>query len=324
MRISFTTYLWVLLCLLISFSGCGKKNDAPQQGEDVLVSVGDSSLTVSQVVSRIPVGLNSEDSLKLFNRIVDEWVRDLVLADYAEKNITDLNRIEQMVAAYRNNLIVNQYLQSMSEAAKNDVSEDRIRRFYDASHESMILEQPIVKGIYLKVSENDESLPNIRKWMASLSDADIDHIEKSGLRQASQYKYFKDEWVEWNAIADQIPYRFQDPDKFVKTTTNFEFEEGGSVYLLSITEFVESGNEMPYEFAKVKIAEILQKSDVANYRKKLIDDIYRRQMKEGVLKPGLYNPLGVLLQPGKPASKPLTLQSSFSPATTLSAKNNIT
>lgn len=277
--------------LLPIISSCGKKPAVSQENEDVLVTVGDSSLTVTEVVRRIPAGLSVEDSTSLFDRIVEEWVRDLVLADYAENNIPDIQRIDRMVEAYRNNLIVNQYLQSMSEGAKTEISEERIRRFYDANHESMVLEQPLVKGVFLKVAETDESLPGLRRWFAQFNDNAIDYIEKSGLRQALQYKYFKDEWIEWGAIAEQIPYRFFDADAFLRSTKNFETTDAGSVYLLRISDFVPSGSEMPYEFARLKIAEIIESSDVASYRKRLISDIYRRQINDGILKPGKYDPL---------------------------------
>ena len=277
--------------IILTTVSCGKKTEEIAANTDVLVSVGDSTLMVSDVVRRIPAGLTAEDSINLFNRIVEDWVRDLVLADYAEKNITDMERIERMVESYRNNLIINEYIESMSESQRHDVSEDRIQRFYDASRESMVLEQPIVKGVLLKVAETDESLPNLRKWLVNLSDADLDKIEKDGLRRALMYKYFKDEWVEWDAIADRIPYRFYDADAFLRSTNNFETSDAGSVYLFRITDFVPSGEEMPYDFARVKIAYILRKSEVGAYRKKLVNDIYKRKIKEGVLKPGIYNPV---------------------------------
>lgn len=281
----------LVLCLLSAGVSCGSKSASTVDNSEVLVSVGDSTLTVNYVLQRMPSGLEPEDSIALFNKIVDEWVRDMVLSDYAESNIFDLDRIDRMVTDYRNNLIINEYLSSMTESEKKEVSEDRLRRFYDENIGSLVLEQPVIKGVFLKVAESDETLPDLRKWMSQFGEADIDNIEKSGLRQALKYKYFKDEWVEWNVIAEQIPYRFYDADAFIRSTRLFETADGGNVYLLRISDYIPSGETMPYAFAKNRIADILQSADMASYRRRLVGDIYKRQIKEGILKPGAYDPL---------------------------------
>lgn len=272
-------------------TGCGSKDSEIQPDDDVLVSVGDSVLTVSAVVRQIPRGLDPVDSAALFRRITDAWVMDLVLIDVAEKNIPDLDRIERMVEAYRNDLIVNRYLSTMTMQSGGDISEKRVKEYYEANREKFILTQPLVKGVLVKVSEADESLDNLRQWMSDLNDESLDKIEKTGLRQASAYRYFRDRWTEWSAVAEQIPYRFFDADAFVRSSKYFETTAEGSVYLLHISEYMLSGTEMPYEYASVKIREILRASDMAGFRRRLIDDIYGDKIRRGVLKPGIYDPV---------------------------------
>ena len=48
---------------------------------------------------------------------------------------------------------------------------------------------------------------------------------------------------------------------------------------------------MPYEFARLKIREILRAADVASHRDRLMDDIYRDRIRSGELRPGLYDPV---------------------------------
>lgn len=257
----------------------------------MLVAVGDSVLTVAEVLRQIPSGLSTEDSTLLFRSIVDDWVRDLVLIDVAEKNIDDMDRIERMVEAYRHSLIVNRYLSIMSDRSGSDIPESRIKSYFEANEDNLILTQPLVKGVLIKVAENDESLDKLRQWMARLSDEDVDNIEKTGIRHASRYEYFRDQWHEWSVVAEQIPYRFFDADAFVRATKNFETEADGSVYLLRITDYVPSGEKIPYEFARLKIREILRNDDAADTKEKLKREIYTERIKNGWLKPGLYDPL---------------------------------
>lgn len=293
MRISLVNSIMVvsLSWLTLATASCSSPAQDVSTDNEILVAVGDSCLTMEEVLLRIPRGLAPEDSAAMFNRIVDEWVRELVLVDFAKKNIPDMERIERMVEAYRNNLIVTSYLQSMSESNQSDVGESRIKQFYEANKANMVLEEPIVKGAFLKVSQSDQSLDKLRDWMAEFSESSIDRIEEAGLRHASNYKYFKDSWQSWGDVASQIPYRFFDADAFVRSTKNFETADGGSIYLLHISDYIPSGSEMPYEYARIKIKEILSSADFAKRREQLISDIYKREMEEGVLKPGLYNPI---------------------------------
>lgn len=283
--------LYVGLGVLSAMTACsGHKSDEPTD-YDVLVTVGDSSLTMHDVLVRIPRGLAPDDSAALFSQIVDEWVRELVLADFARKNVSDMPRIDRMVEKYRNNLIVNSYLQSMTERGNAEISEERIRKYFDDNREAMILDEPVIKGAFLKVSESDGSIDRLRTWMADFSESSIDRIEEAGLKHASTYKYFKDRWQPWSEISQQIPYRFFDADAFVRSSQNFETTYGGSVYLLHISDFIPSGSEMPYDYARYKIRELLTAEDLSRRTEKLISDIYRQQIDEGTLRAGSYDPV---------------------------------
>lgn len=284
-------FIMLIGAFFMLVSSCGDSESNEEIQNDALVSVGDSTLYLADVLARIPRGLAPEDSAEMFRNITDEWVRDLVLAEFARNNVPDIDRIEKMVDAYRANLIVSSYIQSMIERSQSDISEDRVKRYYQDNRESMVLEEPLIKGAFLKVSQNDQKLERLKGWMAEFSDASIDKIEEAGLRHASNYKYFKDQWQSWGSIAEQIPYRFFDADAFVKSTRNFETSDAGSVYLLHISDYLPSGSEMPYEYARLKIREILASVDFNIRRDKLISDIYEKQMKDGFLKAGIYDPV---------------------------------
>ena len=274
------------------FFAYGGGNEVPEKtDDDILVSVGDSSLTLREVLADIPSGISPEDSTEMFHAIVDNWIRDLMLYGVAVKNVPDIDRIERLVNDYRNNLIIASYLRQMEESGEHIVREGEIRKYYDSHKEELILEQPLVKGVFLKVPDNDENLPRLRKWMASPGDEAVDNIEKHGLKQASQYEYFMDTWQEWNRVADQIPYKFFDADAFVSDTRDFETTYGGSAYILHISEYLGSGSRMPYEYARGKISGILLNAEMSKYRNSLINALLRKEMENGTLRAGLYDPV---------------------------------
>lgn len=271
--------------------GCGHSEQPAAPDGEILVQVGDSVLTLADVERRIPHGLDEADSVMMFNNIVDSWVSSLVLKDMAEKNITNLERIERMTEAYRTSLIIDEYLKSMAEQSGVKVPEERIKEYYDTHPEEFILTQPLVKGAYIRVDEHDSKLPELRKWMAQFTEESIDRIEGAGLHQATAYEYFRDEWHEWSELADRIPSRITDADAFVKANSDFETAASGSVHLLHISDRLLSGDKMPYDYAKARISEILRATEISGMRRKLKDDIYRRMIAKGWLKAGAYDPL---------------------------------
>ncbi len=172
----------------------------------------------------------------------------MMLSDLASDNIADLEKIDRMAEDYRNNLIIERYLRS-KQGEIPAVSEQSVKMYYAEHGSEMKLSAPIIKGIYIKVADSEERLGDIRKWMSSPTSSAIDNIEKYGLRQASQYEYFKDEWLDWADVAEQIPYRFYDADAFLGSARDFETSYGGSTYILHVFDYLPTGSVMPYEYA---------------------------------------------------------------------------
>lgn len=287
------SYISVTLTILlagISWMSCGHSAPEAEPDDQLLLEVGDSALTVRDITRQIPAGLSEEDSVEMFNILTEKWLRTMMLSELAQQNVGDLARINKMAEDYRNNLIIDRYLRSKQEEG-GDVSEQTVKKYYEEHGAEMRLESPLIKGIYLKVSDSEENLANIRKWMASGKPEDIDNIEKKGLRLASQYEYFEDRWIEWNNVADQIPYRFYDADAFLKSTKDFETSYGGSTYLLHIKEYMPSGEVIPFDIAEGRIREMLVREKKVDYRRQLLKSLYRKGVEEGKLKPGLYDPV---------------------------------
>lgn len=257
----------------------------------MLLQIGDSILTQEQVVSQIPTNISSADSIALFNAIVQKWINSRLLNDIAVRNITNINDINQMVEDYRNQLIIREYRKMMSNNNSSEISEEELQNYYDQHKNSFILNRPIIQGIFIKIPEKSRQISDLRKWINSPTQENIDKIEKHGLRIDMQYDYFVNQWIDWQNITEQIPYRFGDADEFVKTHHNFEYTYNGSTYFLYISKYLLSGEVMPFEFSKQQIQEILINENRVNYDFKLINSLYNKALKENKIKVGLYDPM---------------------------------
>lgn len=280
----------VPLVLLLVLNSCGS-GEKPLPSSDILLSIGDSVLSERDVVEKIPIGLETKDSLALFHKIVGKWVESMVLTDMAKSKLPEIEEINRKVEDYRNRLIVAEYMRKMSAGKQIQVNPDSVRAFYERHRSEMVAETPLVKGIYIKLPDNSASFEEIKKCVFSATDKDIDRLEKNWIGEALQYDYFSSRWVAWDAIADQIPYRFYDPDAFLASTKNFKTSCNGSVYLLHVSEYLPSGSELPFDFASSRITSILTRSRIDSYEEALVRSLVKKAISDGRLKMVGYDPV---------------------------------
>lgn len=285
--------LWKVMALLVSaamFCGCHGGREGGSE-DKLVVQAGDSALMLEDVLMQIPRGLSPEDSVAMFRTLVETWLRRQILTGVAERNLSNMDQIDKMVENYRADLLLTRYLALMDEGSDKNVSDRDITLYYRQHRDSMILEEPLVKGIFLKVPENNSRLSELREWMKDNSERAIDDLESSGLRGAFQYEYFKDRWHPWHEVAELIPYRFFDADAFLESTMDFETSYGGSVYIIHISEYVASGTPMPEDYARDQIREDMRQANILKHRRELISSIYKHEVEEGRLRKGIYDPL---------------------------------
>ncbi len=270
---------------------CSKGEKATEEQSDILVTVKDSALRVRDVVMDIPAGIEPEDSARLFHAIVNAWIDDRLLETVAEENIEDMERIETLVADYRRKLITEAYKRKVRQTTPVKLNEDSIRRYYDRHTDELLLDGPLVKGLYIKVPAESARLADVRRWISSASPDAIDALEKYGLEEAVQYDYFIDKWIDFTTVTEHIPYRFYDAEAFLKSSPDFETSYNGFVYILHITDYIPGGEKMPFEYARRVISERLTDERLESYERRLIADLRKSAMKDGVLKTPGYDPL---------------------------------
>lgn len=281
----------ILVASIVSLGGCGKGESAVVTERDALLQIGDSTLYLNDVLAKLPSNLEKEDSAKMFATIVDTWIQSILLADYAEQSIPDMERIERLVENYRKQLIISEYRRILQSSEKQKVEEDKIKEYYETHIEDLILEQPLIKGVYLKIPEEIAGNNDVETLMKDPVGNNLDNLEKTVIGKALQYDYFMDTWVGFETIADQIPYRFFDADAFVESTPDFTTTYNGATYYLHITEYMNSGERIPYEFAKSHIEQVLSRQNNDEYERKLINGLYKQALKEGRLKKIGYDPV---------------------------------
>lgn len=267
---------------------CGKKQRLP---DDVLLRYGDKYVTYSEIVQMIPAGISPADSVLLFNALVDSWLKDEVISDFAEDRLYDIEKIDRKVKDYRNNLIVLEYLNRMRESRTPKIDAAKVKEYYDLHRKELKLETPIVKGVFLKINTDIANKEEIKRLLSEDTPEKIDILEKDWLDRSLEYNYFRDNWIDWETIRGMIPYRFGDPDSFLRDNNYFETDYDDCSYFLKIAEWKGSGEEQPFEFAKTWIADLLTKVDLASYEISLVNSLIEKSINDNKLEIIGYDPL---------------------------------
>lgn len=276
-------FISCVLCLvLLIISASCSENKAGNSDNPVLVKVGTSSLTLSELRKDLPVAMTTADSAAFASAYIRRWIDARIVSDIAASEI-DMTDIDRLVNDYRNRLIEMEYRRRMADShVAVAIPDDSLRNYFVEHNDDFKLERPMIQGVYLKVPDNAPNLAVIKRLYRSDKQGDIDRLEKEVLTSAIHYDYFRDKWVDWESIELHIPYDFgANPDAFLKGKDHFETSAGGFVYLLDITDVLQSGAYMPFDNAKALIAERLSAQQRQAYDASLMKNLYEKSFKDG-------------------------------------------
>lgn len=278
----------ILSCVGIS-AGCGRgENDTAVTDNDFVAQYRDSVLLMSDIVRQLPSGISVEDSASLINKIADQWIEGLLIEDLAAGQIDDMDRINALTARYRRSLIADSYRRKMRQNGIQPVDMEKVKVYYKEHQSEMRLERPIVKGLFIRVPVSSNHLEEIRNWMKKAGPETFDALENSGTHEAITFQYFADKWVDFDAIAGEIPHKFGNADKFVETTVDFETELNGTVYILHLTDHKKSGDLMPEQYAAPIIEDRMKALHLADYESGLIKALRNTAIEKNILTEGTY------------------------------------
>ncbi|MDE7409808.1 MAG: hypothetical protein K2N09_07275 [Muribaculaceae bacterium] len=279
----------ILLGSLAIAVGCGRtKADPVNADTDFVAQYRDSVLRLSDVVRRLPPGISAADSAALIRKIVDQWIEGFLIEDLAAGQIDDMDRIDALTASYRRSLIADSYRRKMRRNGVQPVDVDGVKAYYKAHAAELKLERPIVKGLFIRIPASSRYLDDIRQWMRQADPDSYDALENTGRREATAFRYFADQWTDFDVIAGEIPSRLGDGDRFVESTVDYETELNGTVYMLHLTDYRKSGETMPEEYASPIIEDRMKALHLADYEAGLMKALRASAVEKEILKEGNY------------------------------------
>jgi len=275
---------YLLIVFIPLFLACERQNNG-LSGE-VLMRVKDRVLTREEVKRQIPKNSSSSDSLIRVESIMKKWAIDVLMDEAAYKNLgSEKHEIDELVNEYKRTLMRHRFQERLvKDKVSADISEREQVEYYEANKTQFVLNENLIKGLFMKVPADAPGLDNVRQWYRSGTLEALEKIEKYSIQNAIIYDDFYDKWINFDEVMAKIPQQLSNPTFFLKVNNHLETSDSTHVFFLNIAEKLLVGNNAPYDYVKAQIQSMLANKRKINYLRDFGESLYRDAMKNGTVK----------------------------------------
>ncbi len=273
--------IWIITLLLSIFVlSCKKDNN--KTDKQMLATVYDKKLYVSDLDDFIPDGASSEDSIAIIKSKIDLWVRKQLMLNKAELNLSDEQKsIERIVEDYRGSLLIEKYKQEfLKQKLDTVINENEIQEFYTIHPADFRLNRELVKASFYKVPKSFDEINRFRQlYFSNNEQLDEYCIEKSITNQN-----FGNRWIPFSEISSLLPTQITKPEVILKSNKDLRSQDEFFYYFVKIKEYKLKGEVKPLELIKPQIKIVLINKRKTELIKHLENNVYQNAIEQGNLK----------------------------------------
>jgi hypothetical protein len=140
--------------------------------------------------------------------------------------------------------------------------------------------KPAYKLRYIKVSKGDEELNQLKRWIRSEKNEDIDELQIYSESNGLKYYLNDSVWVTPEKIHNEIPPRNEMNFYKEPGTGLFEIEDDHFVYLIFVISVLKQGEQAPLELVKPELRTLILNIRKRELLKKMRKDIYNDALRK--------------------------------------------
>ena len=227
---------------------------------DAIATVGDKKLYFEDISSLFTPGIDPQDSLKLLNSYVDNWVKQQLKIQMAETYFTEeQERITQMVNDYRNSLLIYEFEKYyLAERLDTTVTREEINEYYAAHRSEFRLSEMLVKAIVIKFPVGFRQETEMRRLTGFTSNKDqYQNLLDMAIKNNLEYREFSD-WTELSEVVALLPRLTEAENSRLRSgITFFEKTQDNMRYFMVLTDMLGEGTPMPVDRAAQTIRTLI-------------------------------------------------------------------
>ena len=267
---------FVLCLILLQVTSCN--NPLEKEKEQPIARAGDMYLYPSDLQS---ISFEKEDSAAHVKQYIETWIRESLLLQQAEKNLTDeQKKFERMVEDYRRSLITYEYeSQIIRQKLDTVVSDEEIAAYYEENKSNFELKDNIIKVIYVKVRKNVPKLEKLKGWISSSDIKDKDALAGFCHQYAENFYLDDNTWLLFDDVLKEIPIKLYDKEAFLLNNRKIETQDSSFYYFVNIKGFMTRNSVSPLSFEKDNIEKTLLNKRKVELVQKMRKDLYQEGLK---------------------------------------------
>lgn len=270
---AYSTKCVFLLVVILGLVSCNSK-DNPKP----IARVYDKYLYSTDIENLFLRGVSKEDSVLITKAYIEKWIHTQLMLRMAEQNLNDSQKnVARQLEDYRTSLLIFKYEQEyVNQKMDTSVKADELENYFNEHKENFVLDETIVKALYIKLRKEAPQIQRIRELYKSTSDEDIKQLDNLAYQASTKYDYFGDKWISLPFILREIPYPIENPEEFLAKERSIEMEDGDYVYLVSFRSVLFKGSVAPYDYVMESIKEIVLNSKKQKLIQVLEQNLYNR------------------------------------------------
>ena len=268
-KISLIVLSGIVLAFAFMFSCVSKQ----RKGDVAVAKVGDKYLYLSEIRSTFSKSISKEDSIAYAKLYIDNWIKTRLMLKKAELNLSkDQLDVSEEIETYRSSLLIYKYEEQMLREKLDTIVHDvEIRRYYETNIANFLLDEHVVKAIYIKLPVDAPALWNVRRWIMSDRERDVQDLTNYCQQYAVSFGFFDDEWVQWAIL--EFPQK-ETATRQLAYSERIEQQDGEFIYITRIKDKRAPGDSAPLVFVKDKINTIIINKRKLKFISELEQNIY--------------------------------------------------
>ena len=272
----------LLILLLILAASCStffKKNS-----ERVLARAYDDYLYESDLKGVVAPGTLPKDSLLITQAFINNWIRQRLVIQQAEKNLTDSQLdFSRQLDDYKNSLVIYAYEKELvSQKLDTLVTDEEAQAYYDANQQNFLLKDNIVQIQYVKLPLQSAFSRQIKKLLASDEPDDKNKLAELCEKNAADYFLDSENWLLFNDVLKQVPVKTYNQEEFLKYHRNLEYQDSLYVYYVRFKDFKIKESVSPLNFERKRVRDIILNKRKIELIGRMQDDLFSSAQKKNV------------------------------------------
>lgn len=258
-----------------------------ENGDDkIIAQVGEKKLLQSEIAQIIPKNIEVEDSTLMANDYIRKWVKQELLIQKANENLTlEQKNLTKEIEEYRNSLIIYKYKNElMNQQMDTVVTKTQIEQYYNENPDNFKLNTNIVKAVFIKIPLQVANTKLIKELVDDDSDEGKNALREYSIQYAKSFDFFNDNWVDFEIVKNNIPGNITDDKQFLDRNNQIELKDSVFYYLVTIQDYKLKNELAPVEYVENNIKNLILNKRKIEFLKQVEENVYKEGVRQNKFK----------------------------------------